>query len=279
MVTIRTMVKQIPGARWCWRRLRRVGKVHDSRRNYRFERAPLDRVGDNADRSFVQIRNLLNYTKTNGTVYSGDKCQAGYHTIEICGQLLEGRRRPAERLKPVPVSFAGKTVLDIGSNQGGMLFQLPEVKWGVGIDYDPHMINVANRIKSFKRLMNLDFYVFDLEKDPLDLIEDFLPEPRVDVVFLLAVCGWLKNWREVISWCARRSSAMLFESTPGPTESQDSQIAYLRKIYGSNLVLLAERSEDDPYFKNRQLFYCGGNGIGAISKSSRPTATVVGPAP
>lgn len=272
MGSIRTMVKRVPGARWCWRRLRRIGRLRDSRRSFQFERAPLDPLGNDTERSFAQIRNLLNYTKTNGTDYSGDKCPAGYHTIEICGRLLEGRRKPAERLKSVSVSFAGKTVLDIGSNQGGMLFQVPDVKWGVGIDYDPHMINVANRIKAFKRLANLDFYVFDLEKDPLDLIEDFLPEPKVDVVFLLAVCGWLRNWREVISWCARRSGAMLFESTPGPTESQESQIEYLQKIYGSNLVLLAERSEDDPSFKNRQLFYCGGEGIGAIGKEYRPSA-------
>jgi hypothetical protein len=103
----------------------------------------------------------------------------------------------------------------------------------------------------------LNFYVLDLEKEPLNLIEDFIPEPKVDVVFLLAVCMWISNWREVISYSARISGSMLFETT-GPAEQQELQEAYLRKLYG-DILLLAGRSEDDPGHKRRKLFYCRGS--------------------
>ena len=57
-------------------------------------------------------------------------------------------------------------MLDIGCNQGGMLYELSNrIKYGVGIDYDSRMINVANKIKSHNKLNHLDYYVFDLEKE------------------------------------------------------------------------------------------------------------------
>jgi hypothetical protein len=251
----KALIRRIPGARLLVAYpLRQDLWGQYGRRPYRFERVPLDGHGTDIDRSFAQVCNLLNYTKTSETLYSAARYPAGYHTIEIDGRRLQGQRIPSERLKPVPVDFHGKTVLDIGCNQGGMLFELSNLKWGVGLDYDAHMINAANRIKSLREFTNLNFYVLDLEKEPLNLIEDFMPEPKVDIVFLLAVCMWISNWQEVISYSASISESMLFETT-GPDEQQELQEAYLRKLYG-DIVLVAGRSEDDPGRKQRKLFYC-----------------------
>ncbi|MET0341048.1 MAG: methyltransferase domain-containing protein [Polyangiales bacterium] len=201
-----------------------------------------------------QIQNLLNYTKTSGASYAARGFPAGYHSIEIRGVRLEGQRDPQKRFTIVPVDFTGKTVLDIGSNQGGMLLQLRDkIARGVGVDYDHRMVNAANRIRASVGADHLGFYVFDLEKEPLELIRDFLPDGKVDVVFLLAVCMWLDNWREVIDFAASVSQCMLFE-TNGTDAQQTEQREYLELKY-TDVRQLSEASEDDPSQKRRQLFW------------------------
>lgn len=222
---------------------------------YSFERLPLGSLCNPEDRSFRQVQNLLNYTKISGSSYSAYRYPAGYHSIEINGHRLQGQRDPVKRLEEVPIDFRGKTILDIGCNQGGMLFQLDGlVKWGVGIDYDSRMINAANRIKSLRKISTLNFYIFDLEKEPLNLIEDLIPESKVDVIFLLSVCMWLENWREVVEFGCKISNSMVFE-TNGSDEQQLAQEGHLRKLY-ENVLLLTKSSEDDPKQKRRKLFCC-----------------------
>jgi hypothetical protein len=221
---------------------------------YAFERLPLEPFIDGRERSRRQFLNLLNYTKTSGSSYAGQKYPAGYHTIEVDGWRMPGQRDPRVRLAAVPVDFRGKTVLDIGSNQGGMLFALDGIRWGVGIDYDSRMVNAANRIRGARGAQHLGFYVFDLDTEPLELIHDFLPAPRVDIAFLLSVCMWLRNWSAVIEFAARTSDAMLFE-TNGTDRQQAGQEAELHRLY-AGVQLLADASDDDPKQKRRRLYYC-----------------------
>jgi len=95
----------------------------------------------------AKISNLLEYTKASGQKYSARIYPAGYHTIKLFGKELKGQRDPKKRIEKTPFDFYDKTVLDIGSNQGAMLFELADkIKWGVGLDYDYRMVNVANRI-------------------------------------------------------------------------------------------------------------------------------------
>jgi len=211
-------------------------------------------VRADAGNDFERIRNLLDYTKTSGASYSGSQYPAGYHSIEIGGIRLDGQRDPAKRLEIVPVDFTGTTVLDIGCNQGGMLFQLRDkLRQGIGLDNDHRMVNAANRIKASLLAGNLSFYVFDLEKEPLGLIRDFLPGTGVDIVFLLAVCMWITNWRKVIDFAATVSDRMLFE-TNGTDQQQGDQEQYLRVRYAC-VRLLSGSSDDDPGQKSRSLFW------------------------
>lgn len=204
--------------------------------------------------ALAQARNLLSYTKNSGKSYAGSDFPAGYHTIEVEGERILGQRIPKSRLELVPYDFNGKGVLDVGSNQGGMLHALDgKLAWGVGIDFDPRLVNAANRIARIRNDMTLAFYTFNLECEPLELIEDLLPS-RPDVIFLMAVCMWVENWRQVVTFLSRLSERMLFEAN-GTQAQQADQIALLQSTY-RKVVLLAGSSEDDPGQKKRQLLWC-----------------------
>jgi hypothetical protein len=201
-----------------------------------------------------QVRNLLQYTKASGASYAAQQCPAGYHTIELGSLTLSGQRDPQARLALVPVDLTGQSVLDLGSNQGGMLLGLAStVAAGVGVDYDARLVNCANRIRSVVGADNLCFYVFDLETEPLDLIRDFLPGGRVDVTFMLSVAMWIENWRDVVDFAASVSNALLFESNGGD-EQQEEQLAHLRRRF-REVTELAGSSEDDTYQKRRKLYW------------------------
>jgi SAM-dependent methyltransferase len=214
--------------------------------------------GDNENDQEANTRRVLNlvrYTKASSSPYHAGEYDAAYHTMEVGGKTIAGQRDPKQRLSLVPFDFSDKTVLDVGCNQGGMLFNLSvEIKHGVGIDFDSRMINAANRIKSHKKCANLDFYVFDLESESLRLIPAFLHHKTVDIVFLLSVCMWVKNWKEVISYLASIAPAMLFE-TNGSLSQQDEQTQYLRSTF-SDVQLLSASSPDDPKQKFRTLLLC-----------------------
>ena len=220
---------------------------------YQSSRMPLDSASS-SERPLIQVRNLLDYTKTSNTRYAGQGFPAGYHTIDILGVRLQGQREPSSRLTMAPIDFTGKTVLDLGCNQGGMLHPIRDkVKWAVGVDYDSRMINVANKIKCVNGADNLSFFVIDLERESLNIIRDFLPDLQVDVVFLLSVCMWIENWREVIDFAQIISISMLFETNGTPQQQRD-QLNYLERKYHS-VQVLSESSTDDPKQRNRALYF------------------------
>jgi hypothetical protein len=226
-------------------------------RKYAFSRVDTEGAMDADERVFRQIQNILNFTKTSNSHYSAEQFPAAYHTINVKGRQVPGQRDPSKRLASVPIDFHGKSVLDLGCNQGGMIHQIrSQVKWGVGIDYDPRMINAANRIKSVNASENIGFYIVDLQNDPLDLISDFMPDRKADICFLLSVCMWLKNWQQVIDFAHSKSNSMLFETNGSPLQ-QDQQINYLKAKY-SVVNMLSETSDDDPIQKSRKLLYLSG---------------------
>jgi SAM-dependent methyltransferase len=201
-----------------------------------------------------QIINLLNYTKTSGSIYNGQQYPAGYHTINLPGFRLAGQRNLEERFTRIPIDFTGKVVLDIGCNQGGMLFAIADkIAQGVGIDYDRRVVNAANKIRSFTKTNHLEFFTFDLQQDNIQVIRDLLPAEKVDIVFLLAVCAYLENWRQVIDLAADISTALLFEANGYP-DQQAEHLAYLRDRY-KTVDLLSEQSDDR---HSRKLYYCQG---------------------
>ena len=204
-------------------------------------------------RETQKILNLLNYTKKSGTQYAATHFNAGYHSITIEGKTFDGQRNPSERLNLVPFDFHDATVLDIGCNQGGMLFELSKkLRHGVGIDCDYRMVNAANRVSTNRGSHNIDFFVINLETESLDLIDNFLPEEDISIVFLLSVCMWIKNWHQVVDKAASLSKSILFESN-GSEKQQEEQERYLRTMY-KKVTLVSTVSSDDPSQKERRLF-------------------------
>jgi hypothetical protein len=223
-------------------------------RKYAFSRIETDNCMNADERVFRQIKNILNFTKTSNSHYSAEQFPAAYHTINLNGRQVPGQRDPSKRLASVPIDFQGKTVLDLGCNQGGMIHQIRSlIKWGVGIDYDPRMINAANRIKNVNASENISFYIVDLQSDPLEIISDFMPDGKADICFLLSVCMWLKNWQQVIDFAQSKSNSMLFETNGSPL-LQAQQVNYLKAKY-SVVNMLSAISDDDPIQKSRKLFY------------------------
>ncbi len=195
-----------------------------------------------------KILSLIDSAK-GGDRYNNVSFLAGYHSLCFDGIKIPGLRDPIKRLAKVPYDFTGKVVLDIGTNQGGMLFAVAgKIKQGVGIDFNPKLINVANKIKSFTKKENLDFYTFDLDKDRVNTIKSFLPSSKVDICFFLAMCAWVKQWKQVIDFAASIAPTLLFESNG---KNQDEQIQYLKQRY-TNVVFIDECI-------NRQVFLCQNN--------------------
>ena len=220
-----------------------------------FVREPLDPTAAPAHQQVRQCLNLINYAKAGGKPYSATKYPGGYHSMTIGSVRLAGQRDPEYRLNLAPFNFKGKTVLDIGSNQGGMLLPLGTcLRCGVGVDYDPKMVNVANRIAAVQGCGQLRYDVFDIDREPLELLKDFLPDERADIVFLLSICMWIKNWREVIAFAASIAPALLFESN-GTPQQQSEQEQELRRRY-ARVQLLTGESVDDANQKLRKLFFC-----------------------
>jgi len=194
-------------------------------------------------------------TDTHGVV--PEKALAGYHTLVIDNVTHLGRRQPGERLRGIPFDFRGKTVLDIGCNQGGMLFELSHlIASGVGIDFNRLLINTASRVRRVRGDTQLDFYTFDLAQEPLDLIRHFVPSGQVDIVFMLSVCLYLPNCHEVINAAASISDALLFESN-GWDIQQRHELEHLRAVY-SNVRLVHDESLDDKWIgrRPRKLYFC-----------------------
>lgn len=222
---------------------------------YVFSRKELESTHGNVQRQATQVVNLLNYTKTSGSAYNAEKFPAGYHTLQLGEMVIAGQRNPAARLQDIPYDFSGKSVLDIGCNQGGMLFHLRrQIRHGVGLDFDKRLINAANKICSVNQAENLDFYVFDLERDHLPLMADLIPDAHVDIAFLLSVCMWIENWKAVIDTTKSLSSTLLFESN-GKAGQQAEQLAYLNSIY-TDVRLINSESDDDPLQRKRKLYLC-----------------------
>jgi len=215
---------------------------------------PESRDPDGMTAEAKKLMNLLSYTKASSHTYNGALYESGYHTIVIDGKRFQGQRDPAQRLESVPFDFQGASVLDLGSNQGGMLFAVADkIRSGVGVDFDYKMVNVANRITRSKNLDNLNFYVFDLEKENLQVLRNLLSSRTVDIIFLLAVCMWISNWKQVIDFAASVSNNLLFESN-GTADQQANQEHYLATKY-QHVIKVRDTSPDNPA-DPRKLFLC-----------------------
>ncbi|CDX21477.1 hypothetical protein MPLDJ20_110387 [Mesorhizobium plurifarium] len=159
-----------------------------------------------------------------------------YQSMDLGTVSLPGLRDTSRRLNLLPIEFEGKTVLDIGCSLGGFLFSLSRtLRWGVGIDIDWRSINVCQKLKSVQAVSNLDFYVHDIETQPLSLIEQFLPDPTVDIVFIMRIMSG-DSLSKVLEYAAGISRAIVFEPIYSH-HAREIDLAKLRSLFSSVKVI------------------------------------------
>jgi len=207
------------------------------------------------DAKVLDLFRVMDEVRRSGEQYSGSRFVVGYHSLELNGRHFRGQRECSERLADVPFDFRDKVVLDLGCNCGGMLHFLSKtIRKGYGFDYNSSCVNAALLIKNFNRSANLEFYAFDLDGRDLSLLKSFLLGDKVDICFLLSVCRWLQNWREVVHEASKLSKVLLFEAN-GTAAQQDEQVAFLNQCY-QHIHLIRDRSPDDPIQGARRLYLC-----------------------
>ena len=183
-----------------------------------------------------RLLNILRQTTRRKVNYNAARFPASYHTWvfssdDVGENVLKGERNPVERLKALEKVvgydfFKDKVVLDIGSNQGGILMPIADrIACGVGLDINSDLVNCSNRMAVHFQKRNLSFYTYNIDEDMpppdgastitnnsvvaaatnsgFDRMLHFLPYNQPDIIFLLAVCQWVKKWKELLMWCSK----------------------------------------------------------------------------
>lgn len=191
------------------------------------------------------LRDALRKTVT-GSKYNGwnNRSEFGYHSFDLFNIHIPGQRRPIKRFEKIKkfYDFSEKNVLDLGCNTGGMLFHIPEIQQGIGIDYDENCIQSC---KVFKERLNfaceLDFYKADLNEFS---VPEFCTEKNFtpDIVFLLSLGSWVKNWKNLYIDVYSVTSAILLE-TNNDIEGK-AQLELFTQL-GASIQNVSDKSDDD----------------------------------
>ena len=287
-----------------------------------FDAAPRERpMPVSASETASRLYTMLRRTTRSSHNYNAARFPAGYHSwclplTNACNNesvsqttapgltqerlQLRGERDPLTRLIALQrhggFSLQGKTILDLGCNQGGMLINAAlladrdtrtatrddahhvvshtpcSILTGVGVDFDADLVNCATRMSHhFGMGERLAFYHFDLDtaaeegekgivavgeienapavadrgvkvasdgSNPtlplllhgLDRLLSLLPVSHPDIIFVCAMCQWLKRWRELLLWCRSNTQALLFEDN-GNREQQQEHMAFLHSLW------------------------------------------------
>ena len=171
---------------------------------------------------------------------------AGYHTFTFANIHIRGQRDAAARLNEFRkyTSFAGKNVVDFGCNTGGMLLHLPEIKHGLGLDYDPDCIAAATYINKIQHLASrhLEFATCDLIQEDIESIKQRITF-RPDILFLLSLGSWITNWPRLYQLACDFSDATIFLEVNNAEEGKD-QLEFFRQR-GYTLQEIVAQSTDD----------------------------------
>jgi hypothetical protein len=173
-----------------------------------------------------------------------NRLEFGYHSFDIFDVHIQGQRNPLKRfakIKPY-YNFTGKNVLDLGCNTGGMLFHIPEIEKGIGLDFDTTCIESCNIFKSWLHFSaNYDFYVQDLNTfNCMSFCNEKNFKP--DIIFLLSLGSWIKNWKQLYTDCLNTCKTILFETN---NDVEGIPQLELFKELGTKITLISDNSDDD----------------------------------
>ena len=182
-----------------------------------------------------------------------------YNTFDLKYTKIDdsiGQRRIKKRLDNFYINLnaiQGKTVLDIGSNVGGILLEVHKFnpKKAKGLEYDTDKVNISNIINSLNYSdNNLEFCQMDVESS--QFYDEF--NEKFEVVFCLAVIEHLKYKEKFISKLSDLCKSVLYFEG-----NANSNIEFLTNqliINGFNTVEFIGMSNDEVNINNnnRPLF-------------------------
>jgi hypothetical protein len=174
--------------------------------------------------------------------WSNSRLIHGYHSFNIYNICFTGQRNPIERLDIMRkhYNFEDKYVLDLGCNTGGMLFHLTEIKKGFGADFDQKCIDACNLIKENMLIYeHLSFGKYDLNTDDISQI---FKDEKPDIVFLLSLGSWIKNWPALYSLVLKNTKTIILETNN--SQEGKAQLDLFEKA-NCKLELISSSSNDD----------------------------------
>ncbi len=187
--------------------------------------------------------------------YNGwnNRTSFGYHSYNMGDINIVGQRNPKIRLDDFKkhLDFTDKNVIDFGCNVGAMLHHLPEIKNGLGLDYDSFCINAANTIAKILDRDNLNYQVHDFDQDGYDVLESKIDiEP--DIIFLLSLGSWVKSWKVLYQTALDTDATIVLEINN--EEEGKPQIEFFENN-GCDVKLIVDNSLDDSTGNNRRRTY------------------------
>ncbi len=149
-----------------------------------------------------------------------------------------------------PEDIVGKTIIDFGCNEGGILFACADLgaKRVIGVDYNEWCIGRAQKKAKKKERKNATFLVGDMENKGL-----FARLPQADTVFLLAILdtSHFANRRAVLTNVSRMAKRAFYY------EGHCSPSTHVKRMYEMLLYTPFTRFEYLGRFEGRIFIRCG----------------------
>jgi SAM-dependent methyltransferase len=187
------------------------------------------------------LKNTVNKPLENGW---NNRTEFGYHSFDIFNIHIPGQRSPIKRFQKIKkyYDFSNKKVLDLGCNTGGMLFHIPEISHGIGVDLDDRCLEACAYFRKYLRFAcRLDFFKNDLNKINVPMMCHTL-NFQPDIIFLLSLGSWISNWKQLYEDCFSVSKTILLE-TNNDKEGYAQIVFFLDK--GARITCVSVQSDDD----------------------------------
>ncbi len=146
--------------------------------------------------------------------------------------------------------LCGKSILDLGSNIGGVLFTAQQYKplMSFGIEYDAEKTEIAKKLTAYNGLSNVNFIQADIDR----LNASSLPGP-FDVVFCLAVEAHVKKHKRFFKLLSQVSNGVLYFEGNAKTDSEKVKTTLIREGFGEVRILGVATDDCIPGNNNRPL--------------------------
>lgn len=184
------------------------------------------------------------FLRTRGAIY------CAFSTPALTVRREEAQRDAAQRLRRFGITqglVRGKSVLDLGCNNGAMLFELSNFgpARGLGVEYDGDKVDLASRIAAFAGLTALEFRQADV--DALDAGE--LGGP-FDIVLCLALEAHVRDPRHLYALLASVTGGMLYFEANASTPPK--QVERELRSAGFTVVDFLGTCDDDVVPRNNR---------------------------